>query len=168
MTPNIPERQALSDTFNGIVGRSADRFFLASAPVKGLEIVYSGQIILRYGVAYLEKPQFCIVPDLVVLDYGDGLAGQDAWDFIFHKSNLYPRADVFGYRNDGLDEMIVMKKLDPMQPVRVLAYDDEAAQMPVAALSAYIGSASSALPERVRRYLPIYESLQAWWTAQDE
>ena len=67
-------------------------------------------MIVRYGVRFLGKPHLSVVPGLVAIDYGEMLIGEEAWIFLTKRSNLYPRAEVFGYRNDGHDDMITVKK----------------------------------------------------------
>ena len=60
---------------------------------------------MRFGIPYLGKSHLSIVPDLLVLDYGEMLVGDIAWEFLMKSSHLFPRSDVLGYRNDGADEM---------------------------------------------------------------
>lgn len=169
MLPSIPPRRAFEDTLEGLVIRLSEYAFLADHVLEGADLLYAGRLTIRYGIGYLGKPQYSIVPDLVVLDYGEGLAGEAAWDFLLRRSNLYPRADVLGYRNDGVDEMIVVKRLDLMQPVHVLAFSDPDSQIPLARLSACIsGNPAIDLPSRLLQYLPQFESIQAWQAAQNE
>lgn len=169
MLPSIPPRRAFEDTLEGLIIRQSGHSLLASTMLEGTELLYTGELTIRYGIGFLGKPQYSIVPELVVLDYGEGLVGEEAWDFLLRKSNLYPRADVLGYRNDGVDEMIVVKKLDLMQPVHVLAFTSAGSQIPVARLSAFISDNQALeLPARLLQHLPQFESIQAWQAAQHE
>lgn len=169
MLPSIPPRRAFGDTLEGLIIRQSGHALLASTMPEETELLFAGELTIRYGIGFLGKPHYSIVPELVVLDYGEGLAGEDAWNFLLRKSNLYPRADVLGYRNDGVDEMIVVKKLDLMQPVHVLAFTSSISQIPVARLSALItGNQALELPTRLLQYLPQFESIHAWQATQHE
>lgn len=167
MSPNIPPRTRFGDSFEGSLCNIAGTLLLAQAPIEGSETLHRGSLLLRYGIEYLGKPQYSIVPDLVALDYGDGFSGEEAWDFIYKRSNLYPRADVFGYRNDGVDDMIVVKKLDLMQAVHVLAFAHESSTMPLAKVTALIATDTSAITPRILTYLPHYASLADWQAQHD-
>jgi hypothetical protein len=164
----IPEREPLGDAVEGALIREGEAALLVS-PAEGLpegfEPLAVGGFVVRYAVPYLGKPQYSIVPGLVALDYGDMLTGEKAWNFIYKRSNLHPRADVFGYRNDGADEMISVKWLDLVLPVEVLLYRDSAATLPLAKLDAIISSHET-LPSRLMDYLPHYETLERWRTRQ--
>lgn len=162
----IPPRQPLGDAISGAIVLVDDQHVLTSAPLTDAEVVHSGTFVVRYGIEYLGKPQYSIVPGLLALDYGDMLTGEDAWDFIFRRSNLYPRADVVGYRNDGEDEMIVLKQLDLEAPVHVLAYADDDATKPLAHLRAAIVDAAVNWPSRLWHYLPRYTTLADWRAAR--
>jgi hypothetical protein len=164
MPPKIPPRQPIGETFNGVVLRYADRQALALTAQAGTETLASGQFVVRYGVRYLGTSFLSIVPGLLVLDYGDMLTGEDAWSFLTKKSNLHPRADVVGYRNDGQDDMVMVRTLDMGQPVEVLVYADEQATKPVYFPTALIVPSAEGLPPYLTEYLPCYDSLDAWNT----
>lgn len=148
-TPNMPDRQPVGDLINATLARLDRYHVLLPRPLDGLEVVQHGPMVVRYAIEYLGKPQSCITPELVVLDYGEGMAGEAALDFLLNKSNLYPRGDVLGWRNDGQDEMIVIKKLDLTQPIRFLIYPDWASTTPQAEAVALIGDDWSAFPQRL-------------------
>jgi hypothetical protein len=101
---------------------------------------------------------------LVALDYGDFLTGEEAWDFLVNRSNLYPRSEVLGYRNDGRDEMIVIKALDLSVPPEVLVYADASAISPIAKPTALLAPAETVLPPRLLEFLPRFASLAEWQT----
>ncbi len=164
----IPERQPIGDSFAGVVLQSADIHLLATEPLEDLKIVASGEFTVRYAVPYLGKPHLSIVPGLVALDYGEMLTGEDAWEFLLQRSNLHPRADVVGYRNDGTDDMIVVKLLDLAEPIQVLAYDSATATMPIAPLAALIAADTSRIPSRLTSHLPRFASLADWQSAHHE
>jgi hypothetical protein len=187
--PVIPERAPISDVVQGVILRrqrshsegdgGADLAVMAHAlllsdPDTAIPLpadvvdVMRGTWIIRYGVRLLEKPRLSIIPGLLALDYGDMLTGEDAWDFLLKKSNLYPRADVVGYRNDGVDDMLPVKRLDLALPLEVLVYPNAQATTPVASLSALIlpsGMAETeraAVPARLTEYLPTFGDVEGW------
>jgi hypothetical protein len=159
---SIPERQPIGDPFSGVVLQIGERQALALAAQPGGQVVASGNLIVRYAIRYLGKPHMSIVPGLVALDYGDILTGEDAWNFLLKRSVVHPRADVIGYRNDGVDEMIVVKQLDLAEPIEVYVYTDAAATAPSAHPTALIAPAGAQVASRLLEYLPRYDSLQDW------
>lgn len=158
----LPERKPVQDAFDGSIFIVDDVALLATQSLANMEALYSGIMTLRYGIEYLGKPQQCIMPELVVMDYGDALAGDKAWEFLFERSNLYPRADVVGYRNDGVDDMIVVKWLDLMAPVAVTAFSAPNEHMPLAWVRGFIGPGFDTLPERTQTFLPHFDNLETW------
>ncbi len=160
--PNIPEREPIGDIFDGVLLRAGAAHVLALASSPEAETVASGTLTLRYAIRYLGKPHLSIVPGLLALDYGDMLTGEEAWTFLLRRSNLHPRADVVGYRNDGHDDMIAVKWLDLAQPVEALVYADASATQPIASVEALIAPADAAIAPRIRQYLPCFPSLEDW------
>ena len=158
----IPQREPISETVAGAVMRVGDDCLLSSAILTSGELVAAGELIVRYGIPYLGKPFYSIVPDLVVVDYGDMLVGEAAWDFLIHQSGPYPRADVLGYRNDGSDQMLVVKQLDFAIPFDVFAYRQASDRRPFARLKALIASHRAAFPPRLLNYLPAFASFADW------
>lgn len=159
---NIPDREPIGDRFTGIVGQVDQQFILSAQPQSSFTPIAEGEWIVRYGIPYLGKPQYSIVPDLVVLDYGDMLVGEAAWEFLINQSNLYPRSDVLGYRNDGLDEMLVIKQLDFAIPFDVLVYKNDTDHKPIAKVTALIAPENEDYPERLLKYLPRFDTLADW------
>lgn len=163
----IPDREPIADLITGVISQF-DNFYILSAKLLASAVeVASGDFYIRYGITYLGKPFYSVVPDLVVLDYGDMMAGEEAWQFLTKQNNLYPRADVIGYRNDGADEMLVVKQLDFAMPFDVLAYKTQSDTVPFARLSAMITSDSTIYPERLTKYLPHYKTLADWQTNRE-
>jgi hypothetical protein len=157
-----PERIPVGDPFAGFVIRADGAQFLATEEQPDSETFHAGTLIIRYGIRYLGKPHLSIVPGLVALDYGDILNGEPAWDFLIRRSNLYPRAEVFGFRSDGRDDLVVVKNLDLALPPEVLAFAGESDTVPTARPVGLIGVDVSAVLPRIRKYLPHYESLKFW------
>ena len=135
---------------------------LSSAELAEGRVIARGELILRYGITYLGKPQFSIVPHLVVADYGELLNGEAAWDFLMTKAHLYPRADVCGFRDDGVEDMPALKQLDFEHPYAVFVYRGVQDELPLARLAALIDDGAGAMPERLRRHLPQFDNVNAW------
>jgi len=158
----IPDREPVGDGFSGIISKFGNHLLLSITPITSADPIAEGDFVIRYGITYLGKPHYSIVPDLVVVDYGDMLVGEAAWEFLTKQSNLYPRADVLGYRNDGRDEMLVVKQLDLVVPFDVLAYTSESDHTPIAKLNAFIAPASDTYPEKLQQYLPRFDTITDW------
>jgi hypothetical protein len=102
---------------------------------------------------------------LIAVDYGEMLTGEKAWNFLFKRSNLYPRADVVGYTSTGEEDMTPVKTLDLMRPVDVLAYETAEGKKPIGRVRGIITTQPQSLPERLRSYAQIYPTLEAWQKA---
>ena len=154
-------RQTVEDRFPGQILRVAGVTLLSSHNLSGAESLADGPLLLRYGLVCLETPQRCIVPELVVMEYGEQLSGEAAWDFLLNHSNLHPRAEVLGRRDDGLEDQLRVSRLDLAQPPRVLVWPwpTDSVSLPVANPLAAIAEETDALPDRVRQFLPVYTSL---------
>ncbi len=163
----VPERQPVADPFQGHVLKVRDTYLLVREALQAGELVASGTLVVRYGVQYLGKPQLAIVPGLIVLDYGEMLRGEEAWEFLLKRSNLYPRADVLGYRSDGEDDMIPVKWLDIAQPSHVLVYAEASATQPLAQVHALIAASVEGIAPRLLDALPHYPTLNDWQAAYD-
>ncbi|MFZ4826521.1 MAG: hypothetical protein ACOYLB_04130 [Phototrophicaceae bacterium] len=147
------DRHPIGDRLDGVLIRMDETFVLCDfIPTEHAhELIGTGEWMVRYGIPYLGKPHVCVVPGLVALDYGDLLNAEDAWQFLLSKSNLYPRGEVFGYRNDGEDEMIVIKKLDfSLAPVPLI-YSPSDDIHPIGKLSRIITTQS--ISNRVMQYV---------------
>lgn len=164
----IPERQPISDLFMGAVVAESGFEALASAALEGLTVRASGTLTIRYAVRLLGKPHIAIIPGLIAIDYGTMLTGEEAWQFLYHRSNLYPRAEVFGFRNDGRDDMMYVKHLDLSLPVQVLAFANETDSLPIASPTAAILSDDVPLPPRLKQYLAVFPTVEAWRSARAE
>lgn len=163
----IPERQAIFDDFQGYLYQVEDDFLLASHPLDDLPLIQQGQLIIRYGITLLGKPHLSIVPALLALDYGQFLTGEDAWDFLLKRSNLYPRADVIGYRNDGQDGSLLVKHLDMAYPCDVLVYEQVNSTKPLANVRALIATDTTPIAARLLTYLNHYPTLADWQNSNE-
>jgi hypothetical protein len=158
----IPERAPIGDRFNGLILQCGERQALALSPQPEAETLSSGSFVVRYGLRYLGKPHLSVVPGMVVLDYGDFLTGEEAWEFLTERSNLYPRSEVFGYLNNGSDEMTVIKALDLSIPPEVLVYTDAGATTPIAHPTALIDKSADTFPPRLLEFLPRFPTVTDW------
>jgi hypothetical protein len=158
----IPERAPFGELFSGVVLQMDELQALAMTSPEGIEPLASGQLIVRYGIPYLGKPQFSIVPGLLVLDYGDILTGEEAWTFLLKKSNAHPRADVVGYRSDGHEDMVMVRSLDMALTPHVLVYTDDHAAAPAYFPKALIAPTDAELPTYLAQYLPLYATIEDW------
>ncbi len=158
----IPEQQPIGDSISGTVIQVAEAQLLSLLADAADQTSY----IVRYGLRYQGKLHLGIVPGLLVLDYGDILTGEEAWEFVLKHSNLYPRAEIMGYRNDGTEDMALVRTIDMAVPPLVLLYADETATRPVATVTALIAGPTTPLPERIGRYLARYDTLAGWQAAQ--
>jgi hypothetical protein len=164
----IPERAPIGDPFVGVILQlSPQQQVLALNPEDNIQVVASGSFTVRYGARYLGKLHLSIIPGLIALDYGEMLTGKEAWDFLFKGSTLYPRAEVFGYRNDGLDDTMFVKQLDLAVPPEVLVYADPKATVPIARPTLLIAADVASLPPRLLEFLPRYPTLADWQASNE-
>ncbi|KXK16964.1 MAG: hypothetical protein UZ15_CFX003002551 [Chloroflexi bacterium OLB15] len=162
MPSAIPPRQSVEDQFTGFLIEIGGQKALAAAAPENSPISANGKFALRYGIRYLGKPHLAIIPELVAIDYGQMLNGEPAWDFLIKRSNIYPRAEVFGLRSDGKDDMTYVKNLDLAMPVMVLAFTDQRPAAPLGSINALICAQPDSMPERLRSHLPLFETEAAW------
>lgn len=162
MTGIIPERSPIGDLFTGAIVQVGEAQVLTTISAATGRAIATGTFMIRYGLRLLGKLHVSIVPGLVVLDRGEMMTGEEAWDFLLKNSNLYPRSEVFGYKNDGTDDSIFIRSLDMAVAPEVLVYSDESAVKPIAKPAALIAPDVSGLPERLLHYLPRYPSLAEW------
>ncbi|MBN8635473.1 MAG: hypothetical protein J0M07_09145 [Anaerolineae bacterium] len=164
MPKAIPPRQPISDTLDGAIVGIGGLHALTPRAFAPDNALLSGLLTVRYAVRFLGKPHLSIVPELVAVDYGDMFVGEEAWDFILNKSNLYPRAEVFGHLNSGQDEMMYVKHLDLVQPIEVLVYAKPADSVPAGRPIALIApeAATATLPPRLLQHLPRFATLADW------
>jgi len=162
VTGAIPERQPIGDAFTGSVIQVGDAHLLSSSIETASNTVAAGEFIIRYGIRFLGKLHLSIVPGLLVLDYGEILTGEEAWEFLHKQSNRYPRSEVVGYRNDGTDDMALIRTLDLAVPPAVLIYDSPTALRPIATPTALISATVDSISPRLLTYLPHYPTLADW------
>ena len=162
MAAAIPERQPLGDIFKGSLIQIGDTALLSSSVESTSDTIAAGEFIIRYGVRFLGKLHISIVPGLLILDYGEILTGEEAWEFLHKQSNRFPRSEVVGYRNDGTDDMALIRTLDLAVPPEVLVYDSPSTPRPIAKPVALISASTESISPRLLTYLPHYPTLADW------
>lgn len=158
----VIERLPISERIAGVVTQVDGQALLSPAELTEGAALVRGELTIRYGITYLGKPHLSIVPDLVVADYGELLKGEAAWDFLMTSAHLYPRADVCGFRGDGVEDMAALKQLDFDYPYDVLVYRQPQDNQPLAKLSALIDADPGPYPARLLGRLPRFDSVSAW------
>jgi hypothetical protein len=158
----IPPRNSIADAWTGVLSRADETDFVSASAQAGAEQVAEASFVVRYGLRIHGKHWLSIVPGLVAIDYGTFLTGDEAWEFLLKKSNLYPRAEVFGTRDNGVEDQMFLRQLEIALPPQVLLYTDAAATKPSGQPAAFLGDGAASLPERMRAYLPTFPTLDAW------
>lgn len=98
---------------------------------KGMVTLLNGQIVLRYGVAYLYRPVDTLIPAWAYDDFQQEHKGLKALRFLEDKGERFPRADVVGWRADnGKRDDLYVKELDMARPYRVFAYSKPEERVP--------------------------------------
>jgi hypothetical protein len=168
--PNIPQQEPIEDSFTGVVvgHPTLSAKGLAPTQIAELDTVAEGTFVIRYGLRFLGKLHRSIVPGLLVLDYGDMLTGEEAWQFVVNKSNLYPRAEVAGHMDDGTEDIVFLKALDLAVDPQVLVYQDAQDRRPLYRISGFIGTDTNCLNPRLATYLPKYATTDEWLAAQQD
>jgi hypothetical protein len=164
----IPQRAPVGDPFHGYLIQAGAEQALAADSLLQAAVIAAGDFTVRYGLRFLGKLHISIVPGLVVMDYGDMLTGEEAWTFLMTRSNLYPRSEVVGYRNDGEEDIVFIRALDLAVPPEVLVYDSENAAGPIARPTALIASDTAHLPARLVKFLQVYPSVSTWQSVAHE
>jgi hypothetical protein len=158
----IPEQSPIGDSFTGTIIQIGDAQALTTVEASEAQVIATGTFVIRYGLRFQGKLHISIVPGMLVLDRGEIMTNEEAWDFLLKHSNLYPRSEVMGYLNDGTDEMMLIRNLDMAVPPEVLAYADDKATKPIAKPLALIVPDANGLSERLLGYLPRFASLADW------
>lgn len=123
-------------------------------PPPQADLVCQGEVVLRYGIELLHSPH-CIIPAYFESENGAIRKGRAAWDFIWAKSQLYPRADVIGWRSDGQPLALLLKDLDLSEAVSIWAYADPHTPQPLGRIHRLDCLPETPLPELLARYARI-------------
>ncbi len=98
----------------------------------GMMTLFRGQIVLRYGVAYLYRPLDTLIPAWAYDDFQQEYKGFNVLRFLADKGERFPRADIVGWRaGNGKRDDLYVKELDMARPYRVFAYSNPDERMPI-------------------------------------
>jgi hypothetical protein len=165
---HIPPAEYVVEDFDGaLVDYQGHRALVSNAllplpSIAGLKQMAAGQLIVRYGVRYLGKLHLSIVPGLIASERGTMLVGSEAWEFLIHKSARFPRAEVFGYRNDGAQDSMFIRDLDVVAPIEALVYPNNDTTTPIGNFSVLVVPPNLPLPHYLDEYLTRYAAVADW------
>jgi hypothetical protein len=138
----------------GTVWKQNDLTGLSLAPLEPptqTEILHQGDVTLRYGIEILQS-RYLLIPGYFETENGAVKTGRAAWDFIWAKFQLYPRADVVGIRSDGKEAHLLMRNLDFGEGPKVLAYSSEESQTMLGVVTKLLLPPEAELPELLAQY----------------
>jgi hypothetical protein len=144
-----------SEYVAGSVWKQDDLIGLTVAPLEPpdeVEILHQGDVTLRYGIEILQS-RHLLIPGYFETENGAVKTGRAAWDFIWAKFQLYPRADVVGLRSDGKAAHLLMRNLDFGEGPKVLAYSNEETQTMLGVIRKLLAPSDAELPELLLQYL---------------
>lgn len=151
--PSVPVPVYFHETASGYVWQHGAQIGLTlspAAPPAEVTILAEGELVLRYGIEVQRTPD-AIIPGLFIAESGATKTGREAWDWLWHKFQLYPRAEVIGLRSDGAPAHLYVRDLDFGYPPRVLVYAETEATVPLASLTTLLTPENA--PELLRKYL---------------
>lgn len=159
MPPRIPPPEYVHESVDGAVyGLPVGDVLVIGqppAPLANAAPITAGLLVVRYGIPFNTPSTDVLVPGLFVSERGYPMVGREAWDFMAEKFQLYPRAEIVGFRLDGANAQVFLRELDWGAPVRVLIYGSTEQRTPTAAPKAmYVGEGAAPLPELLARYRP--------------
>lgn len=155
----IPEPEYIHEIVEGAVYTLPEATTLVvgrpTADLMSYSPLMTGTLVLRYGISMQTPAAQTIVPGLFVSEKGVALIGREAWDFMMTHFQLYPRADVVGFRvSNGAPMQVFLRELDFGTPIRIFAYESVDISLPPAVITAVrFGEAASDLPELLTKYI---------------
>lgn len=144
MTPSYFE-----EVVNGLLWRRAGQLGLTLSPLlppPQTEVIFAGNIVLRYALDLLTSPQSLIIGYLET-ENGVVKTGQAAWEFVWAKWQLYPRAEIIGVQMDGQEVQVLLKDLDVGEAPRVVAYRNAEEISPLGSVEFLDAPPDTTLPE---------------------
>lgn len=152
---SIPKAEYVTEQLAGSVWQQGAVLGLSPAPSDApaeAQVLHSGLITLRYGVSLLRSPGALIV-GLFMAEMGGVKTGLDAWQWLWSKFQLYPRAEVIGISSAGQEAHLYVRDLDFAVPAQVFAYPDADTLLPLAQLHQLHNPAAAPLPPLLATYL---------------
>lgn len=118
-----------SDEIDGVLVRAGQRsrvVLVRDALPDDLtgEVIHTGRMVVCYALPFLYERD-SLLPQLVVDDFRRMYQGRVALEFMIHKGDAFPRADVVGRRvSTGRRADLFLKQLDLAAPLEAYAYVD--------------------------------------------
>lgn len=119
---------------------------LGDSEVEG-KVLAQGEVVVRYAIPFLARPQLAVVPCLFVSERGAILKSWQAWRFVHENFQLYPRAEIMGLQSNGDDAQVFLRELDFGSPSRVLAYASLEQRLPLGQVSRLIRKPGLSVPD---------------------
>jgi hypothetical protein len=132
------------------------------------QVMYAGDLSVCYAVPYLYE-QKSFVPYLLIDDFGREFVGIAALNFMVHKGDAFPRADVYGrWVHSGERDAVFLKQLDMAAELEAFAYESTGSPLPLARLGAVVwvednltglnrlDEHDERFPEMLRRSVPVF------------
>jgi len=145
------------EQIEGVLWQDAQGLGISAAPLApppSAQPLHTDSLTLRYGVELLKTPLYQMIPGYFETENGAIKTGRAAWDFLWAKWQLYPRADVIGMRSDGKPLHVWLRDLDWGAGVLVLAYPHPQAETALGVVRRLLAPPQAALPELLAQYLP--------------
>jgi len=140
---------------NGILWRKDESLGLSIAPATipaKMIAIQSEKVYLRYAIP-LTRGTRMIVPGYFETENGAIRTGRGAWDFLWAKFMLYPRAEIVGMQADGESSHLLVRDVDFSEGVQVLAYPDEKTTESLGIVTSLLHEPDADLPELLAKYL---------------
>src|SRR5688572_21023908 len=92
----------------GETGNTATLFIGEQSSFSNGKPLATGLLTIRYAIPLLYESYLSIVPAYLIAERGGELSGWEAWDFIYRRFELHPRAEIFGLRSDGVSDQLFL------------------------------------------------------------
>ncbi|MFN2188331.1 MAG: hypothetical protein ACK2T3_06180 [Candidatus Promineifilaceae bacterium] len=148
---------------NGELYSSGGQYLLAIDPQKD-------EITLRFALVTLGSEE-CILPELVLDDWGVEHKGLQFYRWIYENGYRFPRAEIFGFDTHGRALQLFLREIDLTARYTCFAYKDPKSSLPEGSeLTKFIIlDVNTAEAQRVRCPVDIEWPLQnadaEWWQA---
>ena len=149
----LPDPVYATEQIRGVLWELDDTCGVSLAPATApacAAIITQGDLVIRYGIEVQRTPD-AILPGIFIAESGAIKTGRDAWEWLWNKFQLYPRAEVIGVTSGGQPAHLYVRDLDFGYPPRVVVYDAADDGIPLASITQMITSGDA--PELLARYL---------------
>lgn len=132
------------------------------------DVAYTGRVTIGYGLSLLYKKDTLLV-EWVYDDFRREHRGEAALDFILRRGDLFPRADVGGWRaGTGSREELFLKQLDLAPGLQAVAFFAQGAAPALLSVAVWVDAAvdgwqeppadDSRIPPLLRQAVPCWLS----------